>query len=45
MGAYEDVVLFAFQDGFLHDERIAGVELSRLVILIMSPFVCCEKFE
>lgn len=45
MGAYEDVVLFAFQDGFLHDERIAGVELSRLVILIMSPFVCCERFE
>lgn len=29
MGAYEDVVLFAFQDGFLHDERIAGVELLR----------------
>lgn len=39
MGAYEDVVLFAFQDGFLHDERIAGVELWRLVI------VCCERFE
>lgn len=37
VGAYEDVVLFAFQDGFLHDERIAGVELLRLVILIMSP--------
>lgn len=45
MGAYEDVVLFAFQDGLLHDERIAGVELLRLVILIMSPFVCCEGFE
>lgn len=45
MGAYEDVVLFALQDGFLHDERIAGVELLRLVILIMSPFVCCERFE
>lgn len=45
MGAYEDVVLFAFQDGFLHDERIAGVELLRLVILIMSLFMCCERFE
>lgn len=45
VGAYEDVVLFAFQDGFLHDERIAGVKLSRLVILIMSLFVCCERFE